>query len=127
MRLAVFDTIETPQRFNLIKLFGLILNHLGSEGLNWAVHRAEGYGLTITSLDEQLDAAPHISLALEELVVLLLGLNEWLYWFEAVNEDGTVRFGLADSSYMFVEGPAELLDDVRRCFDETSEVPIDRG
>jgi len=121
-RLGVFDNVDTPQRFNMIKLLGVIVGCLGAGAAMWNVRRADGYGLTLNRLSEQLDSESTVRMTIEEVVALLPGLNEWLYWFDAVTQDGTVSFGLTDSSFMFVEGPPGVIEAVKSSFDETREV-----
>ncbi len=121
-KLGVFDNVDTPQRFNLVKLIGVIVGHLGASAAVWNVRRADGYGLTINRLSEQLDVEPIVRMAVEDVVALLPGVNEWFYWFEAATQDGTVSFGLIDSSFMFVEGPPGVIETVRSNFGETREI-----
>lgn len=120
-RLVVGDEIDTPQRFNLIKLLGVILGQLGTGAAVWHVHRAEGYGLGINRLNAQLDVESSVRLEVHELAALLPGFAEWFYWLDAVSDDGTVRFGVVDSSYMFVDGPPAVIEAVVTCFRETRE------
>lgn len=121
-RLAVADNIDTPQGFNLIKLLGVIIDHIGQGTRIWQVRRAEGYGLAINRLNEQLEAQASIRMDVQELASMLSGLDEWFYWLDAVSTDETVSFGIIDSSYMFVDGPPALIEAARRCFEETREI-----
>lgn len=121
-RLAVADNVDTPQRFNLIKLLGTIIDYIGQGMGIWHVRRAEGYGFAVHRLNEQLDAQESVQMDVQELASMLPGLDEWFYWLDAVSDDETVSFGIIDSSYMFVDGPPALIEAARRCFKETREI-----
>ena len=121
-RLAVADNIDTPQRFNLIKLFGVVMDHIGQDAGTWQVRRAEGYGLAVHRLHEQLDSHESVRMDIQELASMLPGLDEWFYWLDVSSTDETVSFGITDSSYMFIDGPPSLIEAARRCFELTREI-----
>lgn len=121
-RLAVYDTVDTPQRFDLVKLMDVIVGHIGSRAEVWRVRRAEGYGLAINQLSDELDALSEVHMDAQVMEAFLPGLDEWLFWFDAVTGDGRVSFGVFDSSYMFVDGPPDVITAVRLSFDEVRSV-----
>ena len=118
-RIIILDNVDTPQRFDLTLLAMEIRRHLGDGASNWEIERVEGYGLALNSLATEIEKHTSVRLHFDELLGVVQGVTEWLYWFEAVSMDQSARFGLTDSSFMFVQGPSALVESVAAIFTET--------
>lgn len=121
VRIYVFDKDNTPQRFPLLDLFAIILANRADSAEPWHVTRSQGQGLSVNELDALLDNAEYVSLDVSDMTAILPGIDEWFYNFVARTPDSAVVFGLIDSTYMFVEGPRELLDAVQLSFANTAD------
>ncbi|MCP5162860.1 MAG: hypothetical protein H6999_04070 [Hahellaceae bacterium] len=113
-RYWIYDKDDSKTGFPLGVLLNLIINFLCSEVLKVSVHRAEGYGEKVSSWDEQLfSPEDKVTATLEEVQELLGCDEEILYWldieFELANGE-SFKFGLHDSSSMYVESAADLGD-----------------
>lgn len=71
-----------------------------------SVERSQGYGLTINRWDCLLDEADSIPVSIHDMRRLCAGEEEWFYCLDATLYCGErcLRFGLHDSSAIFVEG-----------------------
>ena len=51
---------------------------------------------------------------------ILEGVDQWFYWLDVkvITEDAEVKFGLHDSTIMYVEGPEELLNRIAEEFSD---------
>jgi hypothetical protein len=108
-RVYIFDEDDSPQRFALALLFGRLQNSgLRSTDALWSVTRARGYGERIAHLESLLDDADVVEVGEQELGELLQGRDEWFYELDVRNSDGSIRFGLLDSSAMFLDASEDV-------------------
>lgn len=122
MRYLIADEDDTPQRFPLGRLLGaLAVTSLGPPV--WLVVRAAGYGERINELGETLDDVDSVEMSHAELAELARGVDEWFYDVEITSPDQTIRFGIIDSSAMFVDGPDDVLAAALGGFDAIEELP----
>jgi hypothetical protein len=116
MRYWIFDKDETPQRFPLQRLFRRVRGVVGSSAGNCEVMKARGYGLQIHEWEEALDGEEKIVVAFDLLDSLSQGTEEWFYDFEAQLPDTEVRFGLHDSTALFVEAAPSIAEQIASVF-----------
>lgn len=110
------DTDETPQRFPLRRLLHRALEVSGRQNAPCEVTKARGYGSRIHKLEEQLDSEESVQLPYEKLDALSEGINEWFYDLEARLSGTDIRFGLHDSTALFIEAEPALADAVVSAF-----------
>lgn len=105
----IFDRDETPQGLPLRMLIDNIQVYAGAQG-QFHLRRAQGYGLWIGSWNAQLDNADEVAVSAAELLKTSDGNEEWFYDLDAVyvTPSATVRFGVHDSTALFVAAPAPL-------------------
>lgn len=106
MRYWIRDQDETPQRFPLQRLLRRAFEVAGGEQSTCEVTRARGYGLEIRQLEQQLDVEDVVHVSLQVLDRLSEGSEEWFYELDARVPGAGLRFGLHDSTALFVEGDA---------------------
>jgi hypothetical protein len=118
MKLAIRDQDDTPQGFPLKRLFCSLTRALEAESVELHVLRSQGYGLTVTEWDNRLDDEDSILVDEPFLSEILEGVDQWFYWLDVkvVTEDTEIRFGLHDSSLMYIEAPDKLLNLVAEDF-----------
>ncbi len=118
MRYWIRDEDKTPQRFPLKTLIQIVVQQLGSLIYEFWVLRARGYGLRICEWDELLDEQDRIQVERELLEELCSGIEEWFYDLdvEVVADDLHVRFGLHDSTAMYIEAPHEFAESIVKSF-----------
>jgi hypothetical protein len=112
MRLWIMDKDQTPQRFPLQRLLHEVIRASGAEVTQCRVVRASGYGLRINRLQEQLDSVDAMDIPVSDLDELTAGVEEWFYDLEAELPGIGIRFGLHDSTALFVEGEPTLVETV---------------
>ena len=113
------DEDTTPQRFPLKKLIQLIVQKLDTSLPEFWILRANGYGLTICEWDELLDENDRLKVDYDLLENISSGTEEWFYDLEVqvVTEDGLqVRFGLHDSTALFIDAPEEFSESIIKSF-----------
>ena len=71
---------------------------------------------------EEIDVAEDMAITTQALLDLDDDPNEWFFDVIIRSEDGSVSFGIFDSSFMFVEGPPDLERAVVSEFVDTTEV-----
>lgn len=104
----IADTDDTPQGFPLQRLLRRTLAVLDAPPAILAVVRANGYGPQVHAWDERLQTEERITVPVEELDRLCAGTVEWFYNIDIEIPGAPVRVGLFDSSFLFVEAPAEV-------------------
>ncbi|NKC16178.1 MAG: hypothetical protein GKR94_29425 [Gammaproteobacteria bacterium] len=114
------DRVETPQQFPLNLLFQLILRCLGVMPLQFAVKRSRGYGIQICEWDDLLDNQDGVLVERGILEKLLEGTEEWFYDLdvEVIANSLIVRFGLHDSTSMYIDAPEDIIDAIIGSFAE---------
>lgn len=116
MRYWIKDQDHTPQRYPLQRLLHRVLELAGAPPETCRISRARGYGKTIHSWGEALDAAESIDVPLKEFDDLSQGSKEWFYDLEARLPGVNVLFGLHDSTALFVEGDPDLVKRITEHF-----------
>lgn len=121
-RYWIFDREDTPQGYPLQKLVRCIRETLGTRGCQFAIRRSEGYGATVNEWGEQLELQSQVLVEPEHLEHLSAGTEEWFYNLEAVcigeSQVIVLRFGLHDSSALFVDASLELSGKIAGSFQD---------
>lgn len=113
------DEDTTPQRFPLKKLIQLIVQKLGTASYEFWILRANGYGMTICEWDDILDDNDRIRIDYDLLENVSSGTEEWFYDLEVqvITEGGLkIRFGLHDSTALFIDAPKEFSESIIQSF-----------
>jgi hypothetical protein len=118
MRFWIMDNDQTPQRFPLQRLFRQVIRMTNTKSEVCHVLRARGYGLRINELDHELDSVDMVVVPMSELDRLSAGSEEWFYDLDARIPGADIRFGLHDSTALFVEGDAQICESVAATFTE---------
>jgi len=125
------DRVETPQKFPLNLLLSLIIRAIGSEHLQFVVTRSQGFGLQINKWGDLLDRQEDLRVERDVLEKLLEGTEEWFYHLDVkvMSSNLTVRFGLHDSTAMFIEAPRGVIDMIVNKFEtvELAKEPAMKG
>lgn len=116
MRYWILDKDETPQRFPLQRLLRRVRDLVGPGLRSFELTRARGYGLQVREWEEALEGADRIVVPFELLDGLSAGTEEWFYDLEAHVPGAGVRFGLHDSTALFVEAPPEIAEALAGAF-----------
>jgi hypothetical protein len=105
MRFYIRDEDDSPQRFPLQKLLRVACAQLAiSPEASCELLAHWGYGERIHELGSGLRSDEPVVLSVRELDELVEGKEEWFYDLEACLPERDFRFGLHDSTVMFVEG-----------------------
>jgi hypothetical protein len=117
MRYWIMDKDDTPQRFPLQRLIRRVceVTHAGTATCN--LFRVTGYGMQVHELEKRLDVEDVVTVQLSTLDQLSQGTEEWFYDLEAQLPGTEIRFGLHDSTALFVEGSSEIVEDVVAAFE----------
>jgi hypothetical protein len=117
MRFWIMDKDQTPQRFPLQRLFRQVVKVTGTKAEVCNVLRARGgYGLRVCELEQESDAVDMVTVPMSELDELCAGTEEWFYDLEVQIPGTDIRFGLHDSTALFVEGEQLLCESVAATF-----------
>lgn len=118
MRYWIQDEDATPQGFPLAKLIRIIIQQLGNIGYELWIRRSQGYGLAINEWDGRLDHEDKLLISPKALQDVSEGVEEWFYDLDAeiITNNMRVRFGLHDSTAMYIEAPEEFAEDIIRLF-----------
>jgi hypothetical protein len=119
MKYWIRDEDSTPQGFPLKMLIVAIFQQLGSMvGKIWII-RSQGYGLKINEWDDLLDKEDRLLVDPELLIEVSAGETEWFYDLDAeiVVNGLKIRFGLHDSTAMYIDAPKEFADKVVKSFE----------
>lgn len=119
-RYWILDREDTPQGFPLGALVARIRELAGERNGHFLVRRSQGYGAQVGRWDEMLDQAEEISVPADELERISRGLEEWFYNLDAkyVTPTETIRFGLHDSSAMFLDASSAVAEEITAKFKE---------
>lgn len=109
MRCWIYDRVNTPQGFALEALLETVFAFAGRD-VRLVVTRARGYGERVQQLDQLLDECDSVAVSTAEAVQLCAGLNEWFYDVEFIcsGQGNPIRFGIHDSTAMFVDAEAAI-------------------
>jgi hypothetical protein len=121
VRYWIFDKNQSPQRFPLRELVRRVHEVAAPNAKNCEVTRARGYGLRINQWAEALDHADEIVVPFDLAEDLSQGIDEWFYDFEARIPNTDIRFGLHDSTAMFVDAPLRIAEQVAQAFSEVRQ------
>lgn len=116
MRYWIMDEEQSPQRFPLQRLLHRVIEETGAKAEVCSVLRASGYGLRVNELERELQVVDVVAVPTSELDNLCAGTDEWFYELEVAIPGVDVRFGLQDSTAMFVEGNRVLCESVVAAF-----------
>jgi hypothetical protein len=118
VRYWIRDEDDTPQGFPLKVLIQLIIRQLGSSVFQLWILRSQGYGLRIKEWDELLDKQERLLVDHELLQEISSGTEEWFYDLDAeiIADDLLVRFGLHDSTALYIDAPQEFCELIIKSF-----------
>ncbi len=116
MRYWIFDKDSTPQRFPLQRLIRRVREIVGNASGMFEITEVRGYGVQINEWKEKLDTGIRLVVPLEELDRLSLGTEEWFYDLDVLLIPADVRFGLHDSTALFVEAAPCIAEQVACVF-----------
>lgn len=125
VRFWIMDEDETPQRFPLQRLFRGVLEATETRAEVCEVSRARGYGLRVNELERGLEVADAVTVPVSDLDELSAGVEEWFYDLEARVPGTDIRFGLHDSTALFVEGEQVLCEAVAAMFTDYRRASAD--
>ena len=112
MRRWILDKDQTPQRFPLQQLLRRVITVAGIRNDTCELLRARGYGAKVRYLEERLDSEDVVSIAIADLEKLTEGTDEWFYDLEVRLPGTDLRFGLHDSTALFVDGDPSIVEKV---------------
>lgn len=76
------------------------------------IRRSQGYGLQINAWDRELETQDSVESDLSTLSQLLREGGEAFDWLAADLPAVRIRFGLHDSTFLFIEGPTDTVQRV---------------
>lgn len=112
MRYWILDEDETPQGFPLQRLLRRVCEVAGAGSARCDLFKVWGYGLRIHELEEKLASEDMVSISIEEFDQLSEGTEEWFYDVEARIPNTDIRFGLHDSTALFVVASPSIAERV---------------
>lgn len=122
MRYWIHDRDDTPMGMPLEKLVQELRRRFPSV-TGCSVTRAEGAGETIFRWNRRLDRSDAISVEVDALQLLCAEGQEWFYWFDARLDEPNIRFGLHDSTALFVEGEGSSMEAIIKAFTDVRDGP----
>lgn len=117
MRYWIYDNDDTPMRLPLGKLVERLRQQYPAAKM-CAVSRSEGYGERVNAWDDDLESSGEVAVDLAMLQRLCNDDQEWFYEFDAVLPGFDIRFGLHDSTVLFVEGEPSAAEALTRGFSD---------
>lgn len=114
-RIAIFDRVDTPMGLPLGHLVRAVRQRFPATR-GCLVTRSRGYGLPVNAWYRALNDVDHLAVEWDVLEGLCLGGEEWFYDLEATTSG--VRFGLHDSTALFVEGDAATVQALAASFSD---------
>lgn len=117
-RYWILDREDTPQGFPLGRLLARIREVTGGANGVVQLRRSQGYGEQVCQWDSLLDRADEVTVAAEDLARISEGTDEWFYDLDARFDapGASIAFGVHDSSALFVDAPATMIDRVTAPF-----------
>ncbi|MEZ4306423.1 MAG: hypothetical protein R3F14_00020 [Polyangiaceae bacterium] len=106
----ILDKVDTPQGFPLLKLIENIRKVLRTADIRACICRSQGFGLTVNGWDELLSHVDEVPISLADLERIAGGVDEWFYDLDVVcvAPTATIRFGVHDSTALFVDAAPEI-------------------
>ncbi len=120
------DEEKTPQRFPLQRLLRRIQEVSGAPIESVRMRRAWGYGEQVVAWDDATNAVPleeSIAVPFELLDRVSAGKEEWFYDVDLYAECAKVRFGIFDSTAMYVEASPEVAAQIVKVFTQVKLDP----
>jgi hypothetical protein len=114
--ILIKDREDTPQGFPLHTLARLVCaaGHCRDSDV-WSVTRARGYGERICALEDRLRTAQFVSVTAKEILEMVSDPDEWFYDLDC-RAHHEMRFGLIDSSALFLDAPDDITNSVEGHF-----------
>jgi hypothetical protein len=117
------ELTDSPQGFPLERLVDLVRQESRADTL--LVVRSQGYGPTVYAWECRLDTHSEIEIAWADLAAIVHGTDEWFYELDAhcfASQGEVIRFGVFDSSFLFVEAKTQIAEKMVRHFKSTRVV-----
>lgn len=113
------DEDDTPQGFPLRKLMQLIIQKIEPAPFEFWILRSQGYGATICEWNGVLDTQDRILADITHLLEISIGTEQWFFDLdiEVVTNDVKFRFGLHDSTALFIDAPDEFVNSITNTFE----------
>ncbi len=107
-------------------LFNLVIEQIGLQPFQVWVLRSQGYGARIYQWDELLDKQQQILVDKELFEELSAGIEEWFYDLDAraVSDDLEIKFGLHDSTSLYIDAPPEFAKLIIQSFKFVQEAQV---
>ena len=124
--LRIFDHwAENPKLLAPLSTLLRVLQALHVPGLTgrWEIFRgASGYGEMVCRLESLLEGQASLVIDASEVLQVLLNGNEYFDHAQIRLLDGDVEFGIHDSTFLFVRGQSNLLNQVKPMFKDVEIV-----
>lgn len=120
MRYLIFDEAKPPQMFPLLRLLRRVQEVSSSRIEFVKIWRAWGCGEHVADWADATDALPRderLSVPFELFERVAEKEDEWFYDVDLFVDGMNVRFGVFDSSYMFVEATPEVAEQIIKVFE----------
>jgi hypothetical protein len=119
VRYWILDEDQTPQRLPLQRLIRQVRTVVGAAGadpVSCELLKARGYGAQIHIWEAALDETEKVVVSLDQLERLSEGNEEWFYDCDARLKSPYVRFGMHDSTALFVEAEQSIATPIASAF-----------
>jgi hypothetical protein len=121
-RYWIFDQEDSPMGLPLGRLIQRLREQYpAAEGCE--ITRSQGYGEQVVTWDGQLDGSESVVAELVLLQRICTDREEWFYNFDAALPGYDVRFGLHDSTALFIEGERASVEPLTRGFVDVRSAP----
>jgi hypothetical protein len=119
----ILDREDSPQGLPLCGLLRTLRTSAGLASEQVRIRRSRGYGESVCAWDNSLNETSEVEVPLSVLEALADSGQEWFYDLdiECLTKSGPLRFGVHDSSTLFVAGPVEVLINVIGVFASVRE------
>ena len=117
VRYWIYDEDGTPMRLPLGKLVQRLREQYPSAH-TCLVSRSEGHGESVNTWDDELSNSDEVTVEMTLLQRLCMDGQEWFYEFDAVLPGHGIRFGLHDSTALFIEGDPSSAQALTRVFSD---------
>lgn len=113
----IYDVTADSQRFPLLPLLQTIVAVIyGPSKAIWRVAKVRGYGLAICTLEDDVIAEDIVEIEAESLIGIAQDPTQWFYDVDCSDDDKQIRFGLFDSTALFIDGDNVLIPTVLAAF-----------
>ena len=114
-RYWIFEPDDSPMHLPLGRLIQRLREQFPHAD-SCEITRSRGYGEQVNRWHEQLDSKDMVVVGVALLFQISAGGEDWFYDLEATIPECDVRFGLHDSTALFVEGEETLVESIVRGF-----------